>query len=130
MPRFQPGQSGNLHGRPPVGNSLAEAIRALGGQDGKAYARMLHDIALSEDPKVSIKYRIQAAQILLDRAYGRLPQHIEVEASTDLMRASELRKVLKEQGLLDGLGPPQVSSSPQLQRWAAGDPDWETAPSD
>ena len=129
MPRFQPGQSGNPNGRPWVGTSLAETIRGLGGEDGSIYAMMLHEIALSNDPKVSIKYRIEATKILLERGYGRLPQELETEAPADIIRASLLRQTLKEAGLLNGPGERQSSSSPQLQRWIAGDPDWDTAPS-
>ena len=114
---FKPGVSGNPAGRPAGGLSLAARIRTLGGEDGATYAEALHSIATDDDQPTRL--RIDAIKVLLDRGYGRLPQEIEVQAPAELMRASELRKALKDQGLLDGPRE-QASNSVQLQRWVAG----------
>ena len=124
---FKPGVSGNPKGRPPGGLSLAERIREKGGQDGSVYVELLHGIAMDESEVT--KVRLDAVKTLMDRGYGRLPQEVQVGATQEAMRATELRRTLKEAGLLDGAGEQQSSSSAQLQRWAAGDLDWDTEPS-
>ncbi len=91
MPKFKPGQSGNLRGRPRGGLSLAARIRALGGEDGSTYAELLHRVALDEGEPTRV--RLDAVRILLDRGYGAAPQELHVETSQQVMRVNGNRKL-------------------------------------
>ncbi len=77
---FKPGQSGNPRGRPPVGESLATAVRDMGGKDGKKFLAELKRIAFkSKDDRT----RLQALQVLIERGYGKPPQTIDMNAGAD-----------------------------------------------
>ena len=123
---FQKGQSGNPNGRPPGGISLAARIRTLGGEDGSTYAELLHRVALDESEPT--KVRLDAVRILLDRGYGAAPQELHVETSQQMMRASELREALREEGLLTNPPQPPATQRPDLQRWLNGDLDSPDSP--
>ena len=75
------------------------------------------------DEKQPSKIRIDAARILLSRGFGNPPEEIRVETSPELMRASELRKVLKEEGMLTNSPQPPATQRPDLQRWLDSDLD-------
>ena len=124
---FRKGVSGNPRGRPPRGTSVAEYVRAKAGGDGRRYIDLLDKLAMDE--KQPSKIRVDAVRLLLARGFGNPVEEVHLETSNELMRASELRRTLKEAGLLDGPGEQQSSSSSQLRRWVDGDPDWNTAPS-
>ncbi len=118
---FVRGVSGNPNGRPPGGLSLAARIRTLGGADGATYAELLHRVALDEGEPTRV--RLDALKILLDRGYGAAPQELHIESTQEVMRASELRRVLKEGGLLTNPPQPPATQRPDLQRWLNGDLD-------
>lgn len=65
---FQPGQSGNPNGRPRLDPKIKAMFQARGEQAFEVISGLLTD----DDPKV----RLSAAQTLLDRAYGKVPQSI------------------------------------------------------
>jgi hypothetical protein len=71
--RFQPGLSGNPGGRKPIPEELKNRLRNLSEKAVDALERALD----SKDDRV----RIQAATVLLDRAYGKPPQQHEVDVN-------------------------------------------------
>ena len=71
------------------------------------------------------KIRIDAARILLSRGFGNPPEEIRVEQSHQVMRATQLREVLRSEGLLTApTAPPEPSKRPDLDGWLRGDFDW------
>jgi hypothetical protein len=80
---FKPGVdwTGNRHGRPRVGETVAEYIRGLAGPDGREYVDRLH--ALATEPHKDTKARIQAIEILLERGWGRPAQELDIHDSRD-----------------------------------------------
>jgi hypothetical protein len=80
--RFKPGQSGNPKGRPKRLPELDKLLaEVLGGEDGNTEAeKILRNIAsLAKRGKSSVAVR--AAEVLLDRAYGRPKQTLETTSS-------------------------------------------------
>ena len=75
---FKPGNNANPKGRPPTGQSLAEYIRELGGENGKVYADKLHAIAV--EPHDNANARLTALNTLMERGYGSPPKDINLTA--------------------------------------------------
>ncbi len=69
--RFQKGRSGNPHGRPKAEGE----IRDLGQTHGRADLERLVELMKSENERVAVI----AAQAVLDRAYGKPPQSLQVD---------------------------------------------------
>ncbi len=69
---YKPGESGNPHGRPKVGLTLAEAVRGV--VDPHEWAR--------ETWKRAKKGSVQALEILADRGWGKAPIQIMLQATT------------------------------------------------
>ncbi len=75
--RFQPGQSGNPGGRPrEVGH-----VRELARQRTEKAVETLATIM--EDTKAPASARVTAAQALLDRAWGRAPETLNVRSPSE-----------------------------------------------
>jgi Family of unknown function (DUF5681) len=74
---FKKGQSGNPGGRPKVVAEIKELARA---HTGKAIETL---VSIMDNPKAAPAARVSAANALLDRGYGKPPQHVtgEVAAS-------------------------------------------------
>lgn len=65
---FAKGQSGNPTGRPKMDPAIKAMFEARGPEAFDVVVRHLND----GDPRVAL----QAAQIILDRAYGKVPQSV------------------------------------------------------
>lgn len=78
---FVKGQSGNPKGRKPVGTTMAEYIRKIGGQNGEIYVDKLHQLATQ--PHDDARVRIMAIQVLVERGFGRPPQDVNVSGQLD-----------------------------------------------
>ena len=70
---FEKGQSGNPGGRPKVVAEIKELAR---GHTGEAIETL---VSIMSNPKVAPAARVSAANSLLDRGYGKPPQHITGE---------------------------------------------------
>ena len=79
---FRKGQSGNPAGRPRTGQSLAEHIRELAGDNGAVYVAILHELAVGR--RTNSRTRLTAIGLLLDRGYGKPAQTIDLQASTPI----------------------------------------------
>lgn len=103
--RFKPGQSGNPNGRPRVGLSFAEKVRAVCGMDGRKLVEMWAAIAYGQLPKdpptdssgtlyleslkalqraAEIRDRITCSRLLAERGYGVPKQEIEHSGEVSL----------------------------------------------
>jgi len=71
MARFQPGVSGNPGGRH---KGVGKAMELARQWDVKAIATLAEIMQDTTAPKAA---RVQAAQAILDRAYGKPPQSLE-----------------------------------------------------
>ena len=67
--RFQAGRSGNPAGRP----KIAAEVRDLARQHGPHAFERIVELIDDPDPRIAL----MAAKEVLDRAYGRAPQHID-----------------------------------------------------
>ena len=70
---FKKGQSGNPGGRPKEIAEVKELARAHMPAAIEALASIMNN------PKASDAARVSAATALLDRGYGKAPQHIDAE---------------------------------------------------
>jgi len=70
---FKKGQSGNPGGRPKVVAEVRELARA---HTGEAVQTL---VSIMTNPKCAPAARVSAANALLDRGYGKPPQHISGE---------------------------------------------------
>lgn len=79
---FKKGQSGNLKGRPRKLPELDKLLDEVMGQgaDGKSIAKQILD-ALAKKAKGG---DVKAAEVLLDRAYGKVKQPIENSGNQEL----------------------------------------------
>ena len=73
---FKKGQSGNPGGRPKVVAEVKELARA---HTGEAIETL---VSIMTNPKAAPAARVSAANSLLDRGYGKPPQHITGDVAT------------------------------------------------
>lgn len=74
---FKPGQSGNPSGRPKV----VSHIRDLAQKHGEEALKTVVALMRSEDERVALA----AAQVVLDRAYGKPIQQVDVNDTRDMV---------------------------------------------
>src|SRR5690606_2424174 len=77
------GQSGNPKGRPKRDLDLAELAR----KDAKKAIEALVEVI--SDKKAPPSARVSAAAELLDRGFGRAPQHVDLNATVSFSQAFE-----------------------------------------
>jgi Family of unknown function (DUF5681) len=88
---FKKGQSGNPGGRPKV---LAEVKELAREHTAEAIETL---VSIMTDPKSAPAARVSAANALLDRGYGRPPQHITGESGPSyVVRLPEPAKSVQE----------------------------------
>lgn len=71
---FQAGQSGNPGGRPRVPEEVKEAFRAASGDACRVLCEIVNDFSAKDSD------RIRAAEVILDRAWGKPVQAVDVDA--------------------------------------------------
>ena len=76
--QWLPGQSGNPGGRP---RGVAARAREYAGEDGADIFAFLRRIVDAEGENT--RDRIEAGKILLERGWGKAPQLIDVEQTTE-----------------------------------------------
>lgn len=79
--KFKPGQSGNPKGRPPKLPKLDELLADILGEekDGVTAAEAI----LKRLRVQAAQGNLKAAEILLDRAYGKARQNVELSGNSD-----------------------------------------------
>lgn len=104
--RFKPGQSGNPNGRPRKIPNIDVLLEDVLGEEkdnvtaAKAILMGLREIATSRN--YSPAARIRAAEVLLDRTYGKPRQPVDANVNVlNLDHASdEVKAIVAEYGLL------------------------------
>ena len=88
---FKKGQSGNPGGRPKVVAEIRELARE---HTGEAVETL---VSIMTNPKAAPAARVSAANALLDRGYGKPPQHITGDvAASYVARLPEPAKTVEE----------------------------------
>lgn len=93
--QFKKGQSGNPKGRPKLPD-LKEALENILGEtkDGKT---ALDAIFMALRAKAA-KGDVRAAELLMDRAYGKSKQTIDMNASVEVKDISDTKFIIKKKG--------------------------------
>lgn len=94
-PRWKKGESGNPKGRPKLPD-LKEALQNILGEtkDGKT---ALDAIFMALRAKAA-KGDVRAAELLMDRAYGKSKQTIDMNASVEVKDISDTKFIIKKKG--------------------------------
>ena len=85
---FKPGQSGNPNGRPKQTAEQKDALQAIRDLAPEA-ARVLHNMLT--DTEAPAAQRLKAAEMVLERAYGKPEAKVEVSAPDNSIM-EEIRK--------------------------------------
>lgn len=75
--KFAPGQTGNPGGRPKLPEELKEAFKALAPEALKTLAHVMANADRDSD-------RVKAAEVILDRGYGKATQHIDANVESQI----------------------------------------------
>ncbi|TXH52118.1 MAG: hypothetical protein E6Q97_16830 [Desulfurellales bacterium] len=79
--KWKAGQSGNPGGRP----KILEEVKSLAREKGRAAFERIVELMGSDDERVAFA----AAKEVLDRAYGKAPQHMEITKRQHLTDISD-----------------------------------------
>lgn len=92
--QFKKGKSGNPNGRPPVLPELKEAIAKVLSKekDGKTALEKVLNALYNK----AIKGDVRAAQVLLDRAFGKPHQTVGAEIKQQEIKAITFKNVSKQ----------------------------------
>ena len=74
---FKPGQTGNPGGRPKLPEELKEAFKALAPKALETLADVMSNSVKDSD-------RVKAAEVILDRGYGKATQHIDANVESQI----------------------------------------------
>ena len=105
--QWVPGKSGNPTGRPKLGTALAEKVRKA-TRDGGSLIRLLTDIAGGHLPEAKVSDRLAAADILLNRGWGKAIQQVDMDVDVnithhlDAFTTQQLRDLLSLQQEVKG----------------------------
>ena len=69
--QFEKGKSGNPGGRPKMDDETKAILKAAAPEAAKLMVEMM------KNPKIQPKLRMQAAEVVMDRVYGKATQPIE-----------------------------------------------------
>ena len=83
---WQPGESGNPSGRPKGTRDLANLVLAETGNGEELVAALLAVVrgempdvpGIKKDRAIKISDQLRALEMLLDRGFGKAPQHVEL----------------------------------------------------
>lgn len=75
---WQKGQSGNPQGRKPNGHTAKDFFCALGGPNGEAYAKQLHQIATGQHDDAQA--RLKALAIIAPYVWGKPVETVALDA--------------------------------------------------
>ena len=101
LPPWQPGQSGNPAGRPKLERDVAELAR---GHTATAIATLAQ---IMTNKKVAAVARVRAAEVILERGFGKAPQRIVLETDVAAMSNPQLDAYIRAQ-LLEALTAPTI----------------------
>lgn len=91
---FEPGQSGNVNGRPKAEKSFAAmlriAIKEAHGDEGKDKLRAIADALV----KKAIEGEVSAIKEIADRLDGKVPQALVGDDEFDPIRVTSLRRTV------------------------------------
>lgn len=68
---FEKGKSGNPNGRPKMDDETKSILKAAAPDAARLMVKMMND------PNIQPKLRMQAAEVVMDRVYGKATQPIE-----------------------------------------------------
>ena len=91
--KFQPGAAwrGNAAGRPRVGESVAELIRSLCGQDAKPLVEQL--LGLATGGHRDVKARIEAIKLLLAYGFGKPLESLNISGGVTTIDPAKLARL-------------------------------------
>jgi len=93
--QFKKGQSGNPKGRPKLPD-LKEAMQNILGETKEGKTAL--DAVLAALRAKAAKGDVRAAELLLDRAYGKSKQTIDMNGSMEIKNVSETKFIIKKKG--------------------------------
>jgi len=76
--RFKPGESGNPSGRPKVPKEVKELLKA------RSVDAVNFIVSTMQDEKAKQDLRVKCAEIIIERAYGKATQIVDVDSNSKI----------------------------------------------